>query len=218
MERLRANAEGKMLLTVYNSGSSAEMLASELRVGKQTVLRALQASDIPRRPVGRTPRIDVHDDWLRRRYLVEMATIPEIATELGCSNQSVSRFLKRAAIPTRPRGSGSRAEHLRPHPAAGDSALLRKILIGQDALERARRFLVVAEQPNLSSAAEALEVAASVVVHQVTLLERAVGGALLVRAHHGRPQKLTLLGRKLRRELIRSLDELQDRWNDASRR
>lgn len=215
IQRLHANAEGRALVSAYNSGSSAEILASDFRVGKQTVLRALESAHALRRRAGRVPRMNVDDDWLRHRYLVDMATIPEIAAELGCSNQSVSRFLKRAAIPTRPRGSGSRAQHLRPHPVAGDSLLLQKTLIGQDALERARRFLVVAEQPTLSSAAQALEVTASVVIHQLTLLERAVGGALLLRAHRGRPQKLTPLGRKLRRELIRLRDEHPDEWDNA---
>lgn len=214
LERLHVAAPGESLVSAYTSGRSAESLASEYGVGKQTVLRALQVTDTPRRPVGRAARIDVDDGWLRRRYLVEKATIIEIAAELGCSNQSVSRYLKRAGIPARPRGSGSRAEYLRSHPLASESKLLQKALIGQDSLERARRFLVVVAHPNLGAAAQELEVAASVLGHQLQLMELAVGGALVIRAQNGQPQALTPLGRRLKRELIRARDERPDLWGE----
>lgn len=48
-------------------------------------------------------------DLLRRLYLDEGLTYPEIAVRLGVSLSTVNRWMKASAIPTRTRGIGAEA-------------------------------------------------------------------------------------------------------------
>jgi len=43
-------------------------------------------------------------DWLRRRYLGEQASRPELAGEIGCSIRAVRNALAEARVPMRPQG------------------------------------------------------------------------------------------------------------------
>lgn len=104
----------------------------------------------------RRAAIDV--DWLQQRYTVELHTIPEIAAEVGVTMTTINRHLEAAGIPRRTRGSASRSTAIRVDPRAGDSALLRRILVGQDATQRAERFLIVARHDTMTAAAAKLGV------------------------------------------------------------
>jgi hypothetical protein len=43
-------------------------------------------------------------DWLRRRYLAEHASLQELAGEIGCSIRAVRHALSEAQVPLRPQG------------------------------------------------------------------------------------------------------------------
>lgn len=211
-DRLAETLPAERLAAAYEAGRSTRVLAVEGNVARQTVARALERAGTPARPPGRHTRFDIDNEWLRRRYVQERATIPELAIEIGCSNQSVSRFLKRAGIPARRRGSASRADSLRPHPTAKDSALLRRALIGQGALQRAQRFLFACDYTTLTGAARALEISPPVLRTQMKILGTASGGDLFVSARSGRPMRLTVAGRRLKRELLKARSEHPELW------
>jgi hypothetical protein len=72
------------------------------------VRRALLAAGIPRtgpiRPRRRRFPALADQDWLRRRYLGEHASLPELAGEIGCSIRAVRNALADAQVPMRPQG------------------------------------------------------------------------------------------------------------------
>ncbi len=214
-DRLAENLPAVRLTAAYQAGRSTRELAVEGNVARQTVARALERVGTPARASGRTSRIDIDNDWLRRRYVQEHATIPELAGEIGCSNQSVSRFLERAGIAARRRGSASRAESLRPHPISQDSALLKRALIGQGALQRAQRFVLACDYATLTAAAQALEISPAALSTQMKRLGAASGGDLFISAQRGQPMRLTALGRRLERELRRAQSARPDLWDAA---
>jgi AraC-like DNA-binding protein len=55
--------------------------------------------------VGRRASVQVDQDWLARRYLMDLASTQEIAAELGCSTYLVTQALIRYGIPRRPVGT-----------------------------------------------------------------------------------------------------------------
>lgn len=184
----------------YAGGQSLREVASATGVARQTVRRALTAAGVqPRNPGRNSVPIDVN--WLRRRYQVDRLTMREIAAEVGCHTMTISRHLERAGIETRPRGSASRATALRPDPRAGDSTLLRAVLIGQGSVERARRFLIVTRYKSISAAADQLGIADSVLGTQMKRLSQDAGGALMLHAGGNRPLRVTPLGRRLAKDL-----------------
>jgi AraC-like DNA-binding protein len=83
-------------------------IAAQLGCHPDTVHRALAAAGIP--PTGPTrPRRRqfpalADQDWLRRRYLAEHASLQELAGEIGCSIRAVRKALAEAQVPMRPQG------------------------------------------------------------------------------------------------------------------
>lgn len=85
---------------LHQAGMTPAQIAASLVVDEDMVRRCLRRHFLPM----------VSDDWLRKRYLESGHTTTEISAEIGCSAMIVHRYLRRAAIPTRPRG---------PRPAGG---------------------------------------------------------------------------------------------------
>lgn len=108
-----------------------------------------------------------------------------------------------SGIPRRPRGSASKSTAIRVDPRAGDSPLLRRILVGQDATQRAERFLVVARHDTITAAAREVGVTLSILATQMKRLDADAGGPLIARAQRGQPLELTALGVEVRDELAR---------------
>jgi AraC-like DNA-binding protein len=69
------------------------------------VRRALGDHGIPIRWVGRRAPVQVDKGWLTRRYTTDLASIREIAAELGCSLNCVLDLLIEYGIPRRPVGT-----------------------------------------------------------------------------------------------------------------
>lgn len=164
--------------------------------------RVLDDAGVDTRRGRRRAVIDV--DWLRHRYSVEQHTIPEIAAEVGVTMTTINRHLEAAGIPRRPRGSASRSTAIRVDPRAGDSALLRRILVGQDVTQRAERFLIVAGRDTMTAAAAELGVTHSILASQMKRIGADAGGPLITRAVRGQPLALTELGVEVQRELTRA--------------
>lgn len=187
----------------YLAGATTRELAQRAGVSRQTVSRSLADAAVQTRR-GRPGTFDIDVDWLYDRYQRDKLTIVEIAALVGCSPTTITSHLRRADISLRARGV--EAEHgPSAHPLAGDSLLLRKTLIGRNALGRARRFLIVAEYPSFSAAASDLGVTHRALSKQFKRLGLAAGGPLFVRAAGVRPARLTPLGERLAKELRRVL-------------
>jgi AraC-like DNA-binding protein len=83
-------------------------IAAQLGCHPDTVRRAVAAAGIPRtgptRPRRRRFPALADQDWLRRRYLTEHASLQELAGEIGCSIRAVRNALAEAQVPMRPQG------------------------------------------------------------------------------------------------------------------
>ncbi len=200
----RAAVQRARAVAAYSAGRSVGEIAVDHGVARQTVSRVLEEAGVVTRRGRRSVVIDV--DWLRHRYVVERHTIPEIAAELGVTMTTINRHLERAGIPRRPRGSASLATAIRVDPRAGNSPLLQRILVGQDAAQRAERFLLVARHDTMTAAARELGVSLSILANQMSRIGADAGGPLIRRAQSGQPLKLTELGDEVRRELERAFE------------
>lgn len=196
----RAAVQPARAVAAYSAGRSVGEIALSHGVARQTVSRVLEDAGVATRRGRRGAAIDT--EWLRQRYTVERHTIPEIAAEVGVTMTTVNRHLVAAGIPRRPRGSASRATAIRVDPRAGDSPLLRRILMGQDAVQRAERFLLVARHDTMTTAAHELGVTLSILGTQMKRLGVDAGGPLITRAQRGQPLELTALGVEIRDELV----------------
>lgn len=88
--------DGSTLRDLYvERGWSAESIGDKLGCGGETVLRWLKRHDIPvRRSGGRTPWPKLKDGaFLREQYITEDRLTSEIADELGCTSDTVLRWL-----------------------------------------------------------------------------------------------------------------------------
>ena len=100
----------------------------------------------------------------------------------------------------------SRATAIRVDPRAGDSPLLRRILVSQDAAQRAERFLIVARHDTMTAAAAELGVTLSILANQMRRIGTDAGGPLIQRAFRGQPLALTELGVEVRHALSRAFE------------
>lgn len=188
----------------YRAGASTSLLADETGVSRQTVSRLLGDTDTPTRR-GRPATIPIDEGWLREKYETELLTIRQVASIAGCSTHTINQRLRDAGIPIRPGGAGSEAAALHPHPLAGDSPLLRRTLVGRNAVERAHRFLLTTRHTTLLAAAREIGTTQSSLGAQLGRLSSDAGGPILVYGSRARPMTLTPLGRKLARELEAAL-------------
>ncbi|MCO7204680.1 TniQ family protein [Microbacterium sp. CnD16-F] len=200
----RAAVKPARAAAAYSSGRSVEEIAVDHGVARQTVSRVLEDAGVETRRGRR--RIAIDEEWLRQRYVAERRTIPEIAAQLGVTMTTINRHLEAAGIPRRPRGSASQATAIRVDPRAGDSPLLRRILVGQDATQRAERFLLVARHDTMTAAAREIGVTLSILAIQMKRLGVDAGGPLITRAQRGQPLELTTLGVEVRDKLARVLE------------
>ena len=200
----RAVVKPTRAVAAYSAGRSVREIAFEHGVARQTVSRVLEDAGVETR-IGRR-KADIDVEWLRRRYIDERHTIPEIAAEVGVTMTTINRHLEAAGIPRRARGSASRATAIRVDPRAGDSPLLRRILVGQDATQRAERFLIVARHDTVTSAAIELGVTLSILANQMRRIGVDAGGTLIQRAFRGQPLALTELGADVHRQLARAFE------------
>jgi len=200
----RAAVKSTRAVAAYSAGRSVREIAVEHGVARQTVSRVLEDAGVEAHRGRRRADIDV--DWLRRRYVDERHTIPEIAAEVGVTMTTINRHLEAAGIPRRARGSASRASAIRVDPRAGDSPLLRRILLGQDATQRAERFLIVTRHATMTAAATELGVTLSILANQIRRIGVDAGGPLIERAFRGQPLALTKLGAEVSRELKRAFE------------
>lgn len=187
----------------YRAGATMRELSEQAGLSRQTIARVLHDIDTDSR-IGRPREFHFDPDWLRDRYIADKLTIAQIADQAGCSTTLIRRSLRKAGIEARDRGTGSTVAMMHPHPLAGDSSLLRKVLIGRNGVQRAQRYLAAVGQPSMRAAASSLGAPVGTVRAQLKRIAHDAGGPLFQAAVRGGPLTLTARGETLATELRRA--------------
>jgi hypothetical protein len=82
-----------------------QQIADLVGCGVDRVRKALREHEIPVRWVGRRNPLPGDGAWLTKRYVTDLASIRDIAEELGCSTYTALQALIRHGIPRRPTGT-----------------------------------------------------------------------------------------------------------------
>jgi DNA-binding MarR family transcriptional regulator len=153
-----------------------------------------------------------NDDWLRKQYVTNKRTGPDIAQEFGTHTHAVHRRLEQLGIPRRSPGRCS-------------SALIQKLdtsippdirAAAEETLHgwlRLRRFQISIFFPTLTSSAGYLGLQPGTLTMQLDQLECAVGAELFRRSVRHTPQKPTRRGARILRDLDR--DDVCKLMHDA---
>lgn len=171
-------------------------LAAEYGVGRKYLADRLRLEGILVPPARRRPVHIVDPEWLRVEYLDSRRTLPDIAAEVGTTAPNIARIARAHGIPLRGRGGPSHADSLAV--PAGWPEPLASAVLGQGGKDRVRRFQVYARFRSLNQAATHLMVNQSVLTTQLSRLETACRGKLMVRSPRSQAnQRLTDLGHRL---------------------
>jgi hypothetical protein len=81
------------------AGLTVSVMAEELGVEELMVRQSLRRHRLSM----------VSEQWLRRRYLDDGATMEAMAEELGCTFATIFKAIHRAGIPSRPPGGAPRS-------------------------------------------------------------------------------------------------------------
>ncbi|MFJ5119487.1 LysR family transcriptional regulator [Kitasatospora sp. NPDC088548] len=140
----------------------------------------------------------VERDWLFEQYVHRRRTLPDLACEKGMSTANMVRWAHTHNIPLRPRGGGSHDAALRVIDQADQMPpILQKAFSTPYAGQRLNRFMAAAAYPTMREAARALGIRQSVLVTQISRLERDFGQPLYERAGRGRAMRLTPFGQRI---------------------
>ncbi len=203
--RVRTTFSPAELASHYRSGTSLRDLAAAARTSRKVVGDLLRDAGVGLRPAHAPRRIIVTDDWLRKQYEQEQRSVTDIAHQVGCAPATIARKLRTTGVQIRGRGGANHATRLRSAAEQDAPELIRRAFTCANPLERAHRFLIVADSRTYGEAAARVGVAPSGLSAQMGRLAADVGGPLLLGAQRDRPLTLTALGRRLQRQLIAHL-------------
>jgi TniQ/Bacterial regulatory helix-turn-helix protein, lysR family len=181
-------------------GLSYRKIAQEIGTSEQLVTKFGRLAAVQSRPYGPPPKYAVDPAWLTDQYLAHQRTLTDIATELGMHQGTLRKIAQRFGIPLRPRGSRGTILDRGRGEAIPCPAWMRAAFQGHGALQRIERFIRLCEHPNVTQAAQALQVTRCLLAGQLRRLESDVGVQLLTRATRTRPMRLTSAGRKFLRQ------------------
>jgi TniQ len=169
-------------------------IAAMVGVSKPTVTELARDYRIPlRRP--RSPRKYTFDrDWLYREHVIKGRPLAELAREHGVSGATMTKNAKLHNIPVRRLGRHT------PDALNNDEnipAVLKPALAGQGGWERLQRLAEIAGFPTLQAAAAHLNTHRTTLGHQIALLERDLGNAVLDPADGHQGHELTAFGEEV---------------------
>ena len=184
--------------------ASLRHIAAMIGVSKQTVTELARDYRIPlRRP--QSPRKHAFDrDWLYREHVIKGRALAELARERGVSGATMTKNAKMHKIPVRRLGRHT------PDALNSDQnipSVLKPALAGQGGWERLQRLAEIARFPTLQAAAAHLNTHRTTLGHQVALIERDLGNAVLDPADGHRGHELTAFGE----EVVAAVRVLADR-------
>ncbi|MEU9418339.1 TniQ family protein [Streptomyces sp. NPDC048272] len=147
------------------------------------------------------------DRWLREQYVTHLRSTRDIGKGIGISEGPVKRRLAELGVALRPVGPYSRKEMI----ARLDESVPGDIRAAVEGTThgwlRLRRFQIHMALPSLAATSAYLGVAGNSLTRQFKQLEAAIGAELVHRAARHAPQRPTLRGTSL----LRQLDEPQAR-------
>jgi len=181
-------------------GWSFRKIAEEIGSSEQVVTQVGRLAGIQPRPSGSQPKYAVDPTWLADQYLTYHRTLTDIAAELGMHQGTLRKIAQRFAIPLRTRGSRGTILRTGHESAIPCPAWMRAAFQGHGALQRIERFVDLTQHPNLTQAAEALQVTRRLLGGQLRQLETDVGVQLITRATRTRPMRLTKAGHQFVRQ------------------
>ena len=179
-------------------------IAATIGVSKQTVTELARDYRIPLRRPQSPQKYTFDRDWLYREHVTKGRPLAELAREHGVSATTMTKNAKMHNIPVRRLGRHT------PDALNSDEnipALLKPALAGQGGWERLQRLAELARFPTLQAAAAHLNSYRTTLGHQVALIERDLGNAVLEPADGHRRQQLTAFGE----EVVAAVRVLADR-------
>ena len=184
--------------------ASLRHIAAMIGVSKQTVTELARDYRISlRRP--QSPRKYTFDrDWLYREHVIKGRALAELARERGVSGATMTKNAKMHNIPVRRLGRHT------PEALNSDQnipSVLKPALAGQGGWERLQRLAEIARFPTLQAAAAHLNTHRTTLGHQVALIGRDLGNAVLDPADGHRGHALTAFGE----EVVAAVRVLADR-------
>jgi hypothetical protein len=179
-------------------------IAATIGVSKPTVTELARDYRIPLRRPQSPRRYRFDRDWLYREHVIKGRPLAELAREHGVSKATMTKNAKLHNIPVRRLGRHT------PQGLNNDEnipAVLKPALAGQGGWERLQRLAEIARFPTLQAAAAHLNTHRTTLGHQIALLERDLGNAVLDPADGHRGHELTAFGE----EVIAAVRALADR-------
>jgi len=143
----------------------------------------------------------VDEQWLREQYIIKRRSFPDIATQCGVSEMTVTRYARQYGIPSRPQGVVSHPHMVTKLDSTIHRDIRRAVEGGLHGWQRLRRFLAITTFPTVDDAANHLSVDQSTLVRQIQRLEQDIGAPLFTRATRAQPMRLTRRGTALLRAL-----------------
>jgi hypothetical protein len=174
-------------------GQSLRGIGASIGVSRQTVVQLAHEYGIVITPHGRG-KYQVDPQWLRQQYTEKKRSLSEISAECGVSVGCIVSAARRAQIPMRGLSRRSAEEVL------ADSNVPRWLvpaMTTQGGWERLRRLPDIASHESFAAAGRALGVPGFSLGAQVALIERDLGGPVLIRAAEHHPLRLTSRGKKV---------------------
>lgn len=195
------------LSTMYHDeGLSIREIATRTQLSRQTVANLVDEYRIEVAVAPTRNPINVDADWVKKQYLDELRTFPEIAAEIGVSASGLTRWARRRKIQRRGRGSQNHAAALNARRRARSvPPLLKAAMAETGGWERLHRFKHVACFPSLDLAAESIRTTPCTLSRQIRRLERETGGTLIHRATRRRPMTVTKHGASV----LQAISELE---------
>jgi hypothetical protein len=189
-----ADAFGVRLRRSLDRGASVNNMAVELDKSTRMIRHHVARLGLPKQ----VDKVQIDPEEVREMYLVQRGTAQEIGDLTGWSRTTIRKILIEAGVTLRISASGkSDLPAIDPGIYSTYPELLKKALIGRDAVSRLQRFALAGRYPSVNRAACELSISKTRLLRQIRLLERDVGGLLLVRAQPNREMHLTDLGRDL---------------------
>jgi DNA-binding Xre family transcriptional regulator len=179
-------------------------IAATIGVSKATVAELARDYRIALRRPQPPRKYNFDRDWLYREHVVKGRSLSELARQHGVSGATMQNNAKMHNIPIRrlgrhTPGSVNSAEHI--------PTVLKPALAGQGGWERLQRLAEITGFPTLGAAAVHLNTRRTRLGHQVALIERDLGKAVLNPADGHRRHELTAFGE----EVVAAVRVLADR-------
>ena len=195
-------------LDLYETeGRSLREIGEMVGVCKQTIAELARDYGITIKRNGRG-KYAIDPDWLHDQHVNTGRSLSQISRECGVSLSFLASLAHRYRVPVRKPSRYSATALMADRKVA---TTLIPALVTQGGWERLQRLPVIAQYESLTAAERALRTGHAALGLQVSLIERDLGGSVLIRATQHTEQRLTPLGQKV----VAAVHTLQARGGPA---